>query len=132
MKVYESDRDSQIGAVGGMESPEPPEGMLPGTVAPTDGFSIRIPGVLERGLNLFEKQFFPDPFFLEARLLYRDRTMPDWLAEAGAVVAPTITGFRMSFRTDAIRRTGFDEALAGTDFSRITTRAWGCSRPTVS
>ena len=113
MKVYESDRDSQIGGVGGMESPEPPEGVLPGTVAPTDGLSIRIPGVLERGLNLFEKHFFPDPFFLEARLLYRGRKMPDWLAGAGAVVAPTITGFRMSFRTEVIRRTGFDEALAG-------------------
>lgn len=111
MRIYERDDGCVIGAVGGTESAIPPDGLLPGSQAPSDGLTITIPRSIERTLDRFEKSFFIDPFFLEARILYRGKTLPPWLAEEGAVPASTITGFRMSFRTDLIRRTGFDETL---------------------
>lgn len=111
MRIYERDAEGLIGAVAGTESPEPPPGVLPGARAASDGLSVRIPGVVEKALDLFERTFFPDPFFAQARLLCRAGPGPGWLAGERAHVAPTMTGFRMSFRTDLIRRTGFDEAL---------------------
>jgi glycosyltransferase involved in cell wall biosynthesis len=111
MRIYERDAGGTIGAVGGTESAAPPDGLLPGSRAPSDGLTIRIPRPFERALDRFEKTFFIDPFFLQARILYQGKTMPQWLTEEGATPASTITGFRMSFRTDLIKRTGFDETL---------------------
>ncbi len=111
MRIYERDDGCVIGAVGGTESATPPDGLLPGSRAPSDGLTIRIPRSLERALDRFEKTLFIDPFFLEARILYQGKTMPQWLTEEGATPASTITGFRMSFRTDLIKRTCFDETL---------------------
>lgn len=111
MSVYEKDREGLIGAVGGTESSTPPPGLLPGRKAPTDGLSVKLPGFIERTINAFERRFFMDPFFLEAGFFYRNRKLPEWLKEEQAVPASTITGFRMSFRTELIRRTGFDEIL---------------------
>lgn len=111
MRVYERDHECAIGAVGGTESLTPPNGLVPDSIAPSDGLTIRIPHALEKALDRFEKIFFIDPFFLEARILYKGRTMPRWLAEEAATPASTITGFRMSFRTEVIKRSGFDETL---------------------
>ncbi len=111
MRVYERDREGLIGAVGGTESSTPPPGLLPGSKAPTDGLAVKLPGVVENAINAIERRFFMDPFFLEARFFYMARRLPDWLEEEEAVPASTITGFRMSFRTDLIKRSGFDENL---------------------
>lgn len=111
MRIYERDKDGLVGAVGGVESPTPPAGVLPGVKAPSDGLNVRIPGFVEKGLDLFERRFFPDPFFLEARTCSACRVAPAWLEEEHASLVPTITGFRMSFRTDLIKSIGFDEIL---------------------
>jgi glycosyltransferase involved in cell wall biosynthesis len=111
MRIYERDTEERIGAVGGTESAIPPPGILPGARAATDGLNVRLPGIFGNLLDLFERKFFPDPFFTQAGLLAAGRRPPAWLIGEGARLAPTITGFRMSFRTDLIANVGFDEAL---------------------
>jgi glycosyltransferase involved in cell wall biosynthesis len=111
MRVYERDEEGLIGAVGGVESRIPPDGLLPGVKAPSDGLNVHIPRFVEQTLDLFERRFFPDPFFSEARVCGVCRSAPAWLEQEDASGAHTITGFRMSFRTDLIKRIGFDEVL---------------------
>jgi glycosyltransferase involved in cell wall biosynthesis len=110
-RIYERDEEELIGAVGGSESLIPPDGPAGGKAARNDEINAPVPVLIERMMNSFERLFFPDPFFLQARVYYKNRRVPEWLAEEKAVVASTITGFRMSFRSDLIKRTGFDEIL---------------------
>jgi hypothetical protein len=62
-------------------------------------------------LYRFEERFLPDPFITVARQRYALRVPPPWLSDENATLTPWMTGYRMSFRTDVIRRTGFDELL---------------------
>ncbi len=112
MRIYERDAEGLIGAVGGTESDRPPPGLLPGVRAPTDGLNVKLPGIVEQLANTLERKYFPDPLFAQARIFSRQKKTPEWLAEEEAVLTNTITGFRMSFRTELIRRTGFDETLS--------------------
>ncbi len=112
MAVYERDTAGVIGGVGGTESPVPPpalfrEQVSPGSMDARD----RVQLLLGRFLDRIEAKLFPDPFFLETRYRYGNKELPRWLHEEKAVRATVFPGFRMSFRTDLIRRTGFDETL---------------------
>ena len=112
MGVYERDTEGLIGGVGGTESPVPPPGVLGG---PNPRVRMeardRLQLVIGRFLDRMESSLFPDPFFLETRCRYRDKQLPPWLEGEKAVRATVFPGFRMSFRTDVITRTGFDETL---------------------
>ena len=58
-----------------------------------------------------ENALFPNPFFVHGRSRWEVRPRPPWLEEENAVLVEWMTGFRMTFRTEGIRRYGFDEAL---------------------
>jgi glycosyltransferase involved in cell wall biosynthesis len=112
MRLYDLDTDRRIGGVCAAETPLPPEGALdgaPGAYAKRG--SDRLRGRLAARRMRFENRFFPDPMKLAARRL-QDRLPPlPWLAAENAVRVEWMTGFRMSFRTEIVRRVGFNENL---------------------
>ena len=114
MRVYERDAEGRIGGVAGREEGRPPLGALGGGERPayakrrSDRLRTRFAYTRKR----LEDRFFPDPLLLTAQALQARLPPPEpWLAEEDAVRVEWMTGFRMSFRTEVIRRIGFAESL---------------------
>ncbi|NMN73126.1 glycosyltransferase family 2 protein [Rhizobium sp. 57MFTsu3.2] len=59
--------------------------------------------------NSIEERFVPETFKLYARSLWDDQ--PAWIDGLRYSRVETMSGFRMSFRTDVIKSIGFDETL---------------------
>ena len=113
MRIYDRDTEGRIGGVGGAEVTAPPEGVLPARKTsydkrPVDRLRARIAPLRKR----LEEAAFPDPMVLAAARLQARMDPPEpWLEEEDAARVEWITGFRMSFRTEAVRRVGFNEHL---------------------
>ena len=112
LAVYERDRDAAIAAVCALEAMEPPgdasAGAFSYVVADAETRKRRFRGVQGR----IERKFtWLKPAKILGRHLNARHAVPEWLGEVEARPVEYMTGFRMSFRTHAIRRTGFDEAL---------------------
>lgn len=112
MRIYERDTDQLIGGVCSAEAKRPPEGVLDQAEAyemrRSDKIKARIGGVRRR----LEDRIISHPSHLVAGRKYeRLPAGPSWLKEENAILVPWMTGFRMSFRTEAIRRCGFCEDL---------------------
>lgn len=113
LEVYERDTGGAISGVAAMESMTIPEGV------PSDmGWKMTVAHAREarnRGWrNRIERHATAlKPSLFLGKTLNARHAVPDWLAEMDVVPVEYMTGFRMTFRTDAIRRTGFDEALGG-------------------
>lgn len=112
MRVYERDEKCAIGAVCAAESLEPPSEAIGVAnrvhrVSRADRFRL----LISRRRNEIENLLCPDPFVLHGRSRWAVQPTPEWLTEENAVLVEWMTGFRMSFRTDVIRRSGFDETF---------------------
>lgn len=112
MRVYERDERGVIGAVCTAESLVAPSEAIATArqvheVSRADRIRLRI----ARRRYQIEHSLFPDPFILHGRSRWNVQPPPAWLPEENAVLVEWMTGFRMSFRTEIIRRSGFDEAL---------------------
>lgn len=115
LEVYERDEDELIAAVCGNETRFPPDdwhsSSEPASYHMSRGHRLRqrIGGTRTR----LERRVTPDP----ARTLGQafcppERDLPEWFGERDVVPVEWMTGFRMSFRTEVIRRVRFDEALS--------------------
>ena len=107
LKIYEADVRRQVGGVSGVGvSALPSELALP-TYKKSALASAK--GALQLYRNDFENRLFPHPFGLIAETTWTDKI--DVVDDINSIRIPHITGFRMSFRTDAVRQVGFDETL---------------------
>lgn len=119
MRIYDLDHDGRVGGVCSAEARRPPDGVLTagGQTAYRMTLADRAKAQISRTRFAIEGRLFRDPFFLVAERKYhrqgiaKDAPPPAWLAAENAIFVPYMTGFRMSFRTDLIRRTGFNEHL---------------------
>ncbi len=110
MRIYEKDGREAVGAVCPADSPVPP----PETAHLINSINNGSEGLfyaLGKLMNRFEDRFLMDPIYIEGHLRNVGRTAPEWLLEEDAELFGPMTGFQMSFRTDVIRRYGFDENL---------------------
>lgn len=110
LDAYERDGKGMIVAVCAAESPVPPEGFLGEEGARyemrrEDRFRQRI----AHARSAFEKRFVPEPAKLLGRSFWPSVEAPAWFAENDIVLVEFMTGFRMSFRTEVIRRVRFEE-----------------------
>lgn len=113
MEVYERDADGQVAAVCARETFTPPAALLAEARARYEiGPVERLRRAVAMRRARLEAALFPDPFVTLAERSREGRSPPDWLDACGAVVVDRMPGFRMSFRTAAIRETGFDATLA--------------------
>ncbi len=112
MRIYEQDDAGIVGGVGPVESSLPPPGVFQaGSVS--NGMELRDKLQLSVGrvLDSFEYRFFPDPLFIEGAARYEGKRLTAWIGDSESKPANVFAGFRMSFRTALIRRTGFDSTL---------------------
>lgn len=111
LAVYERDPDGSVGAVSGRESTRPP-GAFEGAARYQMDRSHLVRQRIALRRTRIEKRAFPDPFVINGQALQARHQRPAWFEDLDVHVVEWMTGFRMSFRTDAIRAAGFDEALA--------------------
>jgi hypothetical protein len=114
MRVYERDEQGLIGAVCGSPTLQPPMEAAAMAreahkVSRADQFRARI--ACRR--YQIENALVPDPFIIHGCSRWSVQPAPAWLPEENAVLVEWMTGFRMSFRTEVIRRSGFDETFSG-------------------
>lgn len=113
LRIYDRDSEGIIGGVCAAASPVPPQGVLDRLdAAYRMTLADRLRARIARPRRRLEDRFFPDPFHLVAARRYSHLPRaPAWLAGENAIIVPWMGGFRMSFRTETIRRVGFNEAL---------------------
>lgn len=113
MAVYARDTEGVISGVCARETTEPPAGSLDQAsyAVSRDLQRDTAPRIarrwLERRLSALK------PALAIGQALNVQQPAPAWFDEMDVKIVEYMTGFRMSFRTEAIRGTGFDEALGG-------------------
>lgn len=111
LEVYERDTEGAIAAVCALEAMQAPgDGPLSAT------YEVSAEETRKRSLRGFQSRIERKVSWLKpakslGRMLNDRHAVPAWLAEMDARPVEYMTGFRMSFRTDAIRDPGFDDAL---------------------
>jgi len=116
MRVYERDDEACIAGVALTEVHAPPPGYP--EVAQNrkaKSLSTQLTYRLSPLRARVERLFQESPIRVRCRELTAAHLArspaPGWLEEVRAHTVPSMTGFRMTFRTDAIRDPGFDETL---------------------
>ncbi len=110
LDIYERDICNEIGGVCAVSSTKTP---LDHSIEMP--YKLNLTFKLKRGfvkyLSIIRKKYFPDPLFCTASFEQYNRDIPRWLSDCNAHITGPMQGFRMSFRTDLIRKIGFDESL---------------------
>lgn len=108
MAIYERDGEGLVGGVGGIEVARPPVDLGGGVYVREEKPGAA--GLSERQRRRLKARFVADPFAKLAERKYARLRRPD-LDPEEAMLVSHMTGFRMSFRTEVIRRVRFDESL---------------------
>ncbi len=111
LAVYERDAAGAISAVCAYESLAAPSGFSGARFRDVRSRRDRVKRALLRIRYGVEDRFVPDPVRLVARGFMEKASLPEWASVAGVVPVASMTGFRMTFRTEVARRVGFDEHL---------------------
>jgi glycosyltransferase involved in cell wall biosynthesis len=107
MKVYQSDRRQQVGGVGGVSVITPPLGL--GQPSYERGKFRIIKQAIQPYRNYIEQYATLKPFDVIGASTWTDKI--DVVDNINSKRLPHIAGYRMSFRTAAVRSTLFDETL---------------------
>ena len=112
MKVYELDDESEVVGVCAVEAEAPPEGILE---KPT--YKLNFTDNIKKSIAVtrykIESLFFEDPAKVLAHRLIDKKHTPDWMNQDDHTFVEYMTGFRMTFRTDAIISSKFCESFTG-------------------
>lgn len=113
MAVYERDTDRLVAGVAPADSPTPPPGFpIASTYKMSDDHRWHARTVRLRAK--IARLFTPaKPIYVIGTMLKeRDPQLP-WLSEVNALRVEWMTGYRMSFRREAITAVGFEQAFSG-------------------
>lgn len=112
MNIYEQDTNGDIGGVCGRETARPPPNI---NITAGNVYKMRISDRIRQKIgrfrHKFDYRFCPDPLWIHGRSRWNVRPFPKWLHNIDAALVEFMGGFRMSFRTELIRKYGFDEDL---------------------
>jgi hypothetical protein len=107
LKIYEADVRGQVGGVAGVGVLVPPLDLERPTYKKSGLVSAK--AALQPYRDYIEHRTFPRPFDLIGSATWTDHV--DVVDGVNSIRVANITGFRMSFRTGAVRQVGFDETL---------------------
>ncbi len=107
MKVYQSDTRGQVGGVGGVGVVAPPLELGRRSYKRSKFRTVK--QAIQPYRNYVEQHAFPKPFDIIGASTWTGKI--DVVDNINSKRLPHITGYRMSFRTDAVRRVGSDETL---------------------
>ncbi len=114
LRVYDLDTAGAVGAVCGL--PVVGFDAIDATAAAGGRYRISTGDVLDVKVARYRRHLaartLPEPFVVLGKSFHARWTLPPWCAEHDVVPVEWMTGFRMSFRTDAIRAAPFDENLS--------------------
>ena len=109
MRIYERDTDGEVGGVCAADAEKwPPE--LDATtyeMSLSDHIRREIAGIRHK----IDRRIRPSDLQILGRSYFNERPTPKWLDDENAVLVEFMGGARMSFRTELIRKYGFDEDL---------------------
>lgn len=112
MAAYTRDKTKLVAGVCGAEAAQPLEAW---NLTNRSNYSMRRSDKVRRRLlpaiRFFTEKLLRDPLFISIDKSYESLEKPSALLDDNNVSVPYMTGFRMSFRTDAIRQYGFNELL---------------------
>ena len=115
MRIYERDADESVGCVALKSSSVYPEGSFDSELPPYEmEMRDRVSARLRILIGSVEDSLIPDPINPGGKWVsvWGYRVSPSWLEEENAELCGPVFGYRMSFRTSALRRIGgFDEQL---------------------
>lgn len=116
VRVYEADEDKALVGVT-VEAAQTSPLSSPRVDLPTTGYKRKSSGWIMNRLGRFyiwiERRLAPIPYtYLRADIL-RGRSLPEPVSRLGCRPVVTQEGFRMSFRTEALRTAPFNEHLTG-------------------
>ncbi len=115
MRIYDRDKEKVVGCVASAVAASYPRGIFGSSEAPYQmERRDRIASKLRAFVGPVEQRLFPDPVNPGSMwmTIWGAKTPPVWLDEEDAELCGPVFGYRMSFRTEAIRRLGgFDEHL---------------------
>jgi glycosyltransferase involved in cell wall biosynthesis len=113
MRVYERDEKGAIGGVCSAAVTDNPLEDVHAAAPYRMKAGDRLKEMLGYPRSALERVLVPDPFFLHGRSRWGVRSAPPWFKEENVVHVGYMLGYRMSFRADVIRQSGFDESLVG-------------------
>jgi len=111
MNVYEHDEDKKIAGVCAAESMQPPEGLINGANYRLKKSDSAMKKVANFRFKL-ERKYFPEPFISLGQEKIDALKKPNWLNDNDHVLVEFMTGFRMSFRTEVIKKSPFCEVFS--------------------
>ncbi|MGN6549913.1 MAG: glycosyltransferase family 2 protein [Pararhizobium sp.] len=112
MRVYELDEEEAIGGVCSAEADAAPDDIM--RTARSEyrmGFYDVFKRLFGQWRNAFEDRYLTEPYKVHAHEIYETRSALPWFGEENVALVEYMTGFRMSYRSALIRRSGFDETL---------------------
>jgi glycosyltransferase involved in cell wall biosynthesis len=111
MSVYENDVAGEISAVCAYESRKPPLNFEVRAAGYAMSRASRLKRPFLRFRAKIENWLFPDPFRVLGKQYIASLSAPGWWKDAKVKPVEWMTGFRMTFRTEIIRKVKFDENL---------------------
>lgn len=112
MNIYEQDTNGDIGGVCGRETAQPPPNI---DITARNVYRMKISDRIRQKMgglrHKFDNKFCPDPLWVHGRSRRNVRPFPDCLRDIDSALVEFMGGFRMSFRTELIRKYGFNEEL---------------------
>jgi len=114
MHIYERDVDNNISAVCAAESISPPKGLLNNK----ESYDLTLADKVKKGIAKYryaiEKVFIPNPLIVHGENINANKkNIPKWLDDENAIAVEYMTGFRMSFRSEVIKKHQFTEVFSG-------------------
>ncbi|RFA29328.1 hypothetical protein CAI21_09655 [Alkalilimnicola ehrlichii] len=108
LRAYHADKAETVGGVCAAEAVS-----MPGELEESYALSTsdKIKKKLIGAKRTLESWVAPDPFLTLGQELMRRRAAPAWLEAQNAVLVESMTGFRMTYRTEAIKKAQFPEAF---------------------
>ena len=107
LKIYDADVRGQVGGVSGVGVLTPPLALEQPTYKKS--WLADAKAALQPYRNHIEQHYFPKPFDEIGVATWNNKI--DVVDDVTSRRLPHITGFRMSFRTNAVKQVGFDETL---------------------
>lgn len=111
IKIYEMDKEEQIGGIQGSPAESPPPTAHVNTKISqltTKGKTVSCFSQIKKHLN---RDIIQDPIYTEGFEKQKRFQLPKWVCKDIAVPSGPMTGFAMSFRADMIKQFRFDENL---------------------
>lgn len=111
VKLYEADTEGKIGAVTAQPVETSPR--LEKPAAYKKSFFAKLKGRIQSYRNIYELRYFPYPTMGYTRAMIRNSKIPACIDGTNHRIVELIGGYRMSFRTEAIRKAGGFYELLG-------------------